>query len=203
VSQWAHTRYHQNFDGTAYPEDEHDAFKVTILNCAGYVPSYGVHVKQDELVIRPLRSNEKHALRKPRSFVTERYYRGRGEQRKSIGQFIMYYALSQQFDDMKQLEVEEFLSLTPEAIEKAPTSHQHNLEERKVQLAMKLTNSAIDASVELVRPDFQRARKQDLLRRDLAAIDPWSIAKAQLSDKEPDYYATLESLLANQFGAAA
>ena len=200
VSKWAHTMYHQQFDGTAYPVDEHDAFKQTILNCAGYVPPYGIHIKGKELIVRALNPKEKTALRGPFSFITESYGHGRGDQRKSIGQFIMYYALAQEIDFGKHIEVEEFLSLTPNVLEKKP-----ELWERKFALGMKLTHEVISGSLDPVRPDFTRAVRQQALRKIKGPriTDPWPIAKSQLSAKESDYHNTLHVLLANRYGAAA
>jgi hypothetical protein len=189
----AHHWYHHFFDGTMLPATDAEAYTITVLNQAGYIPDFGVKIANKQATISELTGEEKKKLRRPSTFTSET----QADAQIRIGQFLMYYALSQDFDRTKELLIEEFLGITDKDMQQNEV-----LRARKLQLGMKLTNSAIGRAVDPINKTFQQARKSYSLRKH-SPPTPWEVVKRALNGHEPDYFETLENRLASEFGVAA
>lgn len=187
-----HTRFHQVFEGTAMPETPADAYATTILSCAGYIPRFGIKIVDREVSISELTRTERNNLRKPGVFIMER----RSNAQAKVGKFLMEYALSQDFSQLEQKEVEEFLSISDVKMRKNDV-----LRQRKLRLGLRLTNKAIAQAVDPINSSYRTARKQHALRQNTPPT-PWEVAKLQINGRERDYIKTLEARLSDQLLAA-
>jgi|GEM_PF-3141564 len=191
VGVYAHTRVHKAVHGTAFPESPAEEYEAVVLNCAGYIPDYGLRVKKGNVFIDELNNRDKKILRRPHMFTQEGV--------PNIGRFLLDYALQHDFDDVKQLHVEEFLSLTVEK-----RKHNEALQQRKLRLAEKLTNKAISIAVDPINPVFVDAHKANKLRRDTPST-AWEVVaqrvdvKRRFRERKSDYLKFLENKLEAQF----
>lgn len=193
--QWVgvapHNVYHRTFDGTAFPQGINAAYDTTILNCAGYIPAWGVKITGRNMEIAELMTLERKKLRRPGTFCVEQ----QAAERSVIGQFLMNHALNQDLNsiDLNHDHIQEFVAITDEDMLKNEV-----LRQRKLRLGMKLANKAIGGAVCQVNDDYQRARKTYMLRKHTPST-PWEIAKFQIAGREPDYFDTLKTRLVEDF----
>ena len=185
VGQYVHTQYHRKFHGTAFPETAQDEYELTVLNCAGYLPSHGVKIRKKHITIGRLSIEEKKALRNPDVFTHENG--------AAISKFLLDYALEQDFNEMKQLHIEEFLALTPERIK-----HSEQLQLRKLRLAERLTHKAIGIAVDTINPVYAEAKKSHMLRSGTPS-SAWQVVRNQVKWKIPEYFERIEDKIATQF----
>lgn len=186
-----HRRYHEAFDGALLPDSEQEAFNIAVLNCAGYIPPYVVDLSSRSFSIQELSPSMKSQLLQPGVFSMERKNRPRAD----IGQFLMNFAINQNFDHVRQSQIEEFLSITPEMAEVDPVK-----KERKHHLGLRLTSKAIEVAVDPVNEPFKRAKRGELLRVG-APVCAFLVVKHYVSGHETDYLETLEERLANEYAA--
>ena len=186
VNRAHHMMYHNEIDGTEMPQSESDAYRITVLNCAGYIPAYGVRVTGKDLDIVALTDFQRARLREPGIIRVEK-----GAAAKvTIGQFLIYHALSQRFDKDHIADVTRFL-----AIDQKEMKRKESLRAEKERLALRLTNIAISHAVDPINEEFRRSRKATALRKGTPPT-PWHVVKQQIEGREADYYETLETRLA-------
>lgn len=191
VSRTDHQFYHDNFDGTLLPPNEKRSFMTTILNEAGYIPPWVVDVRGSSPEITETTPEIRAALRRPGVLTIERSPHRRAE----IGQFLMYYALSQHLGHVKEELLGEFVELTP-----ARTRRSEELRQRKLELGMKLTNIAIGVAVDPVERHFQQARDLEALAPQ-ASICAFHEVKQFVDGHEPQYYDTLRQQIEARIAA--
>ncbi len=194
--QWsgrlAHTTYHQTFDGTELPQTPEDEYCITILNCAGFLAPYGVKIENRKVTIGELTTLERKKLRRPGMIIKEQ----RPEAQATIGKYLMQYALVQDFSYADQFHIEEFLGISDEAMRLYEEAR-----DRKLWLAMRLTNRAIGLAVDPINAHYQEARKTYSLRKHMPPT-PWDVAKLHIAGREPDYVEALEERLTEYVAAA-
>lgn len=187
-----HRRYHEAFDGALMPQTEQEAFNIAVLNCAGYIPPYVVDLSAKSFSIQELTPAMRAQLLEPGVFSIER----KNKPRADIGQFLMYYALSQKFDHVRQSLIEEFLSITPEQARQDEAK-----KERKQRLGLRLTGKAIEVAVDPINTPFRRAREGSLLRVGAPVCAFW-VVKDYIHGYELDYMDTLEEKLSLEYSTA-
>ena len=189
LSRYLHMQAHKRFDGTAFPASSAQEWEIVILSLAGYVPDFGVKLKKDETCVERLTVREGKRLRRTSTIVQEKPSKEQGK----IGEFLLRYSYENNLDQSEQLWVEEFLSISGDA-------YDERLRERKLRLAEKLTNRAIDTAVDPVRPVFTAARASRRLRNG-SPNSAWRVVKDMMAGRIPGYVDLLEDRLAQQFGA--
>ncbi len=185
VGAYAHMQYHRKFYGTAFPETPENEYELTVLNCAGYIPNHGVRIEKNEASIARLTMEEKEALRSPNVFSQENG--------PAISRFLLDYAMEQDFNEMKQLHIEEFLDLTPDKI-----AHNEALQTRKLRLAERLTHKAIGIAVDPINSRYVEAKKSEMLRDGMPS-SAWEVVRNQVKWKIPQYFERIEDRIAAQF----
>jgi hypothetical protein len=180
-----HRYFHNAFDGTALPASEADEYAVTILNCAGYIPGYGVRIARRDMSIDEITPEEKEALRQPGTFSIE----DTADAKVTVGQFFMHYALSRKFNPDQQALVKEFLAITPERLD-----HNTMLRRRKIRAGQQLINSAFTIASSSVESRYQSVRDEGALRQE-APFSAWKVMKKHIGDREPEYIEMLEERL--------
>jgi hypothetical protein len=191
VDRKAHDTYHNTFRGTLIPETEADIFNTIILNLASYVPSYGVEINGRKSEIVPVSSQDRWALRSPTMFRPEMRFRG------TIGKFLMTYAMEQEFSIGKMSLIDDFLSLTKEAIRQ-----DKSLRAKKLRLGIKLTNTVLGNVVNPMNPEYTELRR----KRALSANSPPSVfyvARNQIEGNEWQYVHVLDRKLRKQTAQAS
>lgn len=188
ANRYVHQNAHKHLDGTAFPISEAQEWEIAVLSLAGYVPDLGVKFKKRELYVEGLTVKEKKSLRRPGTITPEKSSREQGK----IGEFLLKYAY-ENLDRSEQLWVEEFLGIQDDA-------YDDGLRTRKLVLAEKLTNRAIETAVDPVRPVFTQARESRRLRVD-SPNSAWQVVKSTVGKSIPGYVDFLEDKLAQQFGA--
>lgn len=187
-----HADYHDYYDGTQQPEDSSEAFKITLLNCSQYIPSYAVDMTRVQPEIIELSDRQTSYLRQPDLLTIEKNKKHRDE----IGSFLMRYAISQDFGHEKEHYIEEFLSLF-----ESVSSKNLKRQERMQWLGMKLTNTAIDVAVEPVQPEYKRAR--DICALPVSAPGcAFQALKNYVRGYETDYFDELRDKLALQYSSS-
>ncbi len=181
--------FHNHFKGTAFPASEAQEWEIAILSLAGYVPSFGVKFKKREPHVEELTVKEKKMLRRTDTIIQEKPSKEQGR----IGEFLLRYSYENNLNQSEQLWVEEFLSISGD-------THDERLQARKLRLAEKLTNRAIDTAVDPVRPVFTEARASRRLRNG-SPNSAWRVVKDMVAGRIPGYVDLLEDQLAQQFGA--
>lgn len=185
VGDLPHNTFHKAFHGTEFPISTEDEFGIALLNCAGYIPQFGVKIEGRKITLGELTTLERKRLRKPGVFITEKHV----DAQATIGKFLMHYALIQDFSLAKQGQIEKFLEITDKAMRK-----DERLRESKMELAMSLTNKALGLAVSPINPHFQAARKTYSLRKNTPPT-PWEVAKIHINGHEADYVGELEKRL--------
>lgn len=193
VRKGPHRWMHDAFDGALMPRSAQEAFTITVLSCAGYIPAYAVDLTDRDPEVVEMTPRMRNELKRPGVFTIE----SRQGRRAEIGQFLMYYALWQKFDDEEMSKVEQFLSITPEQMMDDELARQ-----RKLRLGLRLTGKAIEAAVDPINSEYQRARNEDALRPG-APVCAWLAVKEFVKGYEPDYFETLELKLKLDLGVAA
>lgn len=189
VNKTAHNKYHDLFEGTAFPEDEKQSFGITILNCAGYIPGYVVELSNQKPNIIETTPRMRRVLRAPGILTMERGIRAR----RDIGQFLMYYAISQKFDHVKQDQIEQFIEFG-----KPKFLNDELAQARRFRLGMRLTNIGLGLAVDGIDKRYREAREIEALPK-YAPVCAWQVAKDFVDGYEPDYYETLHENLVAQF----
>jgi hypothetical protein len=166
VEVWAHDRKHRLFpDGLErYPVTEQEQFLTGILLCAGYLSRWALDVrKSGEWSLQYMRQDVYDYMRgrQKMHFQTEinsRIPREAGIPRRTqdtavrnIGMFLTDYARRQDLTHLKDEDfVDEFLN-TPDTL-------------RRYQLARVILREAARVAVEPLKPDYQEALQEGLLR---------------------------------------
>jgi hypothetical protein len=188
-----HKNFHMVFDGTTLPADEDEAYAATVLNCAGYIPRYGIRISYKDVSIEEIAPGDKKVLRKVRAFVLERQLKAQTE----IGKFLMDYALMQEFSHAEQLRVEEFLDITPERMQQ-----NEDLRGQKLRLGMRLANVALSTAIAPIADNYKQARSEKALRTGMPP-SAWQFVKKLIDGHEIDYIPTLEARLKQEYGLLA
>ncbi len=187
VGRYVHeAMFHQIFDGTAFPTSESREWEITILSLAGYVPDLGVKFKQGEARVRELSIKERKRLRRSDIILQDKPSKELGK----IGEFLLQYAYEHMRDGIEPLWVEEFLAISG-------ATHKDELWPRKLKLAEKLANRAIDVAVDPVRPVFAQAHRQRKLRNG-SPDSAWQVVKNKVAKRIPKEIGLLEERLAAQ-----
>lgn len=187
VNSHSHQIYHKTYDGSAFVGDEMDEYKVTVLNCAGYIPDYGVQIAKKPKIVR-LGERDKKILSRRGAFSIEKY------REDEIGRYLIEYALSQEFPEHKMDWIEEFLSIKDE-----DRAHDTALNNRRLILASKLTDVALNQALQPVYPIYKQARVKNKLNRD-APLSAYQLVKTKIKNRENDYRELLKIRLLSQFG---
>ncbi len=194
VDVQAHATYHNSFIGTRPPKGKAREYAAVVLNCAGYVTRCGVKIDGPNVSIGVLTPQERSRLRQPGVFTTQKCY----EEQSDIHRYLLSHAFSQKLrDNVEEITVEEFLSISQEAM-----LENDILRQRKLRLGIKLADRAIELAVDPIRSDFDRARDGHYLRRRGPAT-PCRVVKDQLKHKGGHYFPVMEDQLRRQFGEAA
>jgi hypothetical protein len=181
----AHDDYHDAYEGTAFPVGENQSFGITILNSAGYIPGHVVEMSNSTPNIIETTPKMRRALRVPGILTIEN--------RSEIGQFLMYHAVSQRFDHVKQEQIEQFIELGEPKFEKDELA-----QKRRLRLGMRLTNIGLGLAVDGIDKKYHQARDSQSLP-EAAPVCAWQVAKDFVAGYEPDYYETLQENLIAQF----
>lgn len=193
VNAGTHTRYHCRYEGTEYPADKHAGFMITILNMSGYIAPFVVDMSQRRTAIKETTPAMREALRQPGIMTME----GSQQRIREIGNFLMYYAIKQNFSSENVSLVEEFIGLPNPQADDDPAK-----QARRETLGLRLIDAAIERAVDPVEACFKEARAIQALRVD-AAPTAFETVKAFVSGYEHDYYDALQKNLARQLANAA
>lgn len=193
VQASAHDRYHDWVHGTGFPEDEKQSFGITIFNSARYIPSHVVEMSGSRPTIIETTPRMRRALLVPGVLTMER----RRSYRREIGQFLMYHAVAQNFDHVRQDKVEEFIELGQPQYARDELAQQ-----RRYKIGMRLANIGLGLAVDGIDKKYHQARQEQALP-DEAPVCAWQVAKDYVHGYEPDYFETLEENLITQFGIPA
>lgn len=191
VDRRLHQAYHDSFDGTHFPTPG-EAFDVTLLNVARYIPRFAVDMTRGCPDIIELSRKQKAELRKPKVLTIE----DDPHHVRDVGRYLMDYAVALDLSTEKQKEVEEFVSLMRAGLD--DTSRQHRLE----QLGMDLTDTAIGLAVSPLEGVYRRAR-QNLYLCEGAPITAFAALKSFVRGHEADYFGALAERQAAHIGAMA
>lgn len=186
----AHTKFHKDVEGTLFPRDQQQSFEVTLLNCVRYIPSHVIDLSGPDFAIAETTPRIKKALLGPGRITMER----RKSCRREIGQFLMYHAVSRNFDHAKRARIEEFIELGQ------PRYRSDELaQEQRCRLGMRLANIGLGLAVDGIDKLYQEARNTKSLSAS-APVCAWQVAKDFVEGFEHDYFDTLEQNLVAQYG---
>ncbi len=182
VNKILHRHAHEHLFGTLMPATAEEEYRQTILGYAGYVPRFGINLEDGGFGIVELSQNQLNALRRRNTFSVQRG----GNARAQIGQFLMNYAIWQDFGHEKQREIEEFLEIKPSLWHDDPIA-----QERKIKLAASLLDLALQVSVEPIKPTYEEARK-NLFVKIGAPLTAAHVVKEFVKDHLVDYVDALD-----------
>lgn len=191
VNKVLHKYAHEYLFGTMMPATAQEEFIQTVLGHAGYVSRFGMKLDEGNFEIVELSQNQLNALRRRNTFSIQRG----GESRAKIGQFLMNYAIWQDFSPAKQSEVEEFLSIKPKAWREDPVA-----QEKKISLASNLLEMALNVAVEPISTTYEKAR-QDRVVRVGAPLTAASVVIDFVKGHLADYIDTLDYRLSLATGS--
>lgn len=190
VGRYVHESvFHKRFDGTAFPASESQEWEIAILSLAGYVPSFGVKFKKGQPYVEQLTVKEKKRLRRPDTIIQEKPSQEQG----IISEFLLKYAYENNLGASEQLWVEEFLAIPADSPSEGELL-------RKLELAEKLTNRAIDVAVSPVNLVFSQARKLRKLKVDSQNC-AWRVVKEKVAGRIPKDVGLLEDKLSQYFSS--
>lgn len=195
VNRRDHTVIHDEYEGgTPFPYDEAQEFNQTIWGMVGYIPPFGVRVRNGEAVVVELSPKDKRKLRKPGIFSIEKHDKRLTDK---LADYLLGYSVAQQFEPKREIWIEEFLSISEDAAFLKP-----DLRRRREILGMKLTNAAIGAAVDPIAPVFDEARKTHSLKEPKRALPPksaWEAVKSSVQGREPLHFGELKHHLARRY----
>lgn len=199
VNQYDHQIIHREYEGgTPFPSDEEQEFDQTIWGMVGYIPLFGVRVRGREAEVTELSVKDKRKLRKPGIFTIERSPYLQDE----LADYLLDYAVAQQFEPRREAWVEEFLSISEKA-----AFGDSKVRDRREKLGMKLTNTAISAAVDPIESVFCEARKTHSLKLRKHTPPPssaWEAVKVRVQGRESLHFGVLKYHLARRYlGEAA
>lgn len=185
-----HILYHEMVAGAEMPASDRELFNQTLLGYAGYVPQFAVDVAEGELNIVELEPSERDAMRRKNVFQIER----RSAYQAEIGSFLMNYAIWQDFEIEKRIELERFLSIRPRHLKKKP-----ELRPVKERLAANLLDEALDFAVEPISKTYTEAKKERALKVGMPAC-ALALVKSYVGEYLQDYVEPLHQRLALVYG---
>lgn len=185
--------FHSFFEGTAFPESAGQSFGIAVLNYASYIPPFVIDMTKDSPQVAETTPEMRAELLKPGILTIER---GRRTPRR-IGEFLMRYAVSQNFSHVKQSEIEQFIELG-----KSKYLLSEDAQETRMALGLRLANIGLGVAVDGIRNTYLQARDEQALHSS-QPDSAWKVAKNIVRGHEPDYFEDLEHNLAQQFGIAA
>lgn len=180
VDMKVHRTYHKLVDGTEKANSKHREFIKTVLGRAGYVPAYGADITGGSLDIVELSKRQRKKLREPGTFVLDRCRNNQAE----LGNFIMNYALEQEFYDDYDVEIERFLAIRDRHIKKNP-----KVQQEREELAFKLMERALEFAVEPLMGGASPIRQRAI--RIGAPACAFAIVKSYVGEHFQDYIDTL------------
>lgn len=197
IRKGPHKAVHNMLAGTLMPQSLSEAYGVTLFNCVGYVPRFVIDMTMNDSTvedrIREITPSMREALQRPGVFTIEK----RRSCREEIGQFLMNYAIWQQFGEDDQRQVEQFLAITPEQAAASTELHQ-----RRLRLGTRLIGKGIEYAVDPINDEYSRARKE-LTIPEGSPVCAWWVVKNYISGHEPMYFGELTESLQSQLAVAA
>lgn len=187
VRKRPHKIMHDTFDGAMLPQSPEEAFVTTVLSCAGYIPDFVIELSGNTPEITETTPHHRAELQKPGVFSIERKRQHRAE----VGQFLMNYAIWQDFDHVKKPLIDQYLSIN-KPWEQLLAAEEHK---PKLLLGLRLIGKAIERAVSVINPEYVRARDESALRLG-APVCAWWVVKGYVSGHEPEYFDSLHERLA-------
>lgn len=177
VNKKSHSYYHKFIRGTQKPENAEEAFKVTLLNAAKYIPPFAVSMGAGFPEVVELSRRQRRQLSHPAAFKFER--------KKIIGRALMDYATSQELKPDDNFLIEEFVGLFERE------DYLNSSKKRRLQkVGKRLVYIAIDTAVSPVEPEYQEARQAQMFAHG-APTTAFRAIRSFVRGRESNYFQDL------------
>jgi hypothetical protein len=182
VSKSSHENYHHFIDGTQKPGSPEEAFKITLLNAAKYIPALGVGMRAGFPEVIEISRRQRRQLRQPGVF----HY----EKTRLIKRALMDYTTSRELQPDDGFLIEEFIDLFGRA------DHLDDRSKRRLhRVGKRLVYEAIGTAVSPVEPQYQEARKAQMFAQG-APETAFRALRRFIKGREPNYFHALGRNLA-------
>lgn len=169
-----HSLYHQKYDHTPLPRDDHELFKAALLNSAKYVPPYTVDVRGKKAKLAKTEDQQLEHLHQPGVIHQQEHTQWK------IGYFFGRYIIKYGLEAVRDtVEVAQFLEAD---------------ETRRHSLGFAVMRLAAEAVVDPLEKTYQSARSKRFISPAMPPRASRFLMK-HFNERQPDYFKTLEQQL--------
>jgi len=178
--------YHRFYSGPPIPEEENDQFSLTVLACAGYIPSQAIDLRSGEPKVVDLSHTQQKILRQRQDVFG---YRNLRYAYDPIRSFYTEYSMSRDISCLNEIEIEEFLTTKDEL--------------RQKFLGHFLLAQVVKIASEDVHAKYIAVRRAGLLHPFMPA-EPYSLVKYKLgaNGRREELFPRLGQRFKEQYGIA-
>jgi hypothetical protein len=153
VPRWIHNKYHEIYSGPRIDKDEHKRLMLGIFAVAGYLPKYAIDapatVDLGEDVIRPI-DDELYKQMTDKSHLYSEATRSK-ERRDRVCDFMMRVVLKQDFNEVDQLVIEQFLDTKEE--------------DTRLEMGRLILDKLINQSTEPIEPIYRYLYRKNMIAK--------------------------------------